>query len=61
VRSDSSTKSNKERAKAFAKTVTHLVYEEQERNGYLKQSYISSKFWGLMQVEIRKLEDAKND
>jgi len=47
----------KERAAKLARKLAFIIYQVQQQEGTFKPSYMSPKFWALVQSEIRKMED----
>jgi hypothetical protein len=47
----------KERFEALARKIAPIIHADQQKNGKLKPSYTSPKFWVYIQREIRQLEE----
>jgi len=47
----------KERLEALARKIAPIIHADQQKNGQLKPSFMSPKFWAYIQREVRSLEE----
>jgi len=48
---------NKKRVEKLARQIAQIIHTNLQQEGKLKPSYMSPKFWAVVQIEIKKLEE----
>lgn len=50
----------KERLEAMARQIAPIIIEDLEKNGAMKPSYLSPKFWKYVEKEIETIQEKKS-